>query len=141
MQRRFRPLISALVLFAYAVVGVGTVHADLLCVGADGHVAFAGPAGDDWCHDKTASSESSPAPLSRIADRGASTECTDLVLPGRTALKIQEQGAETGPLLFAWIDVALLGSPATVVNCVPAVDLGASFARTLTSHRTTVLLI
>ncbi|WP_233578886.1 hypothetical protein [Tautonia sociabilis] len=125
----------------YAVVGVGAVHAELLCVGADGHVAFAGPAGDDRCHGESTPSDTSGVQAARIADRAASADCTDLVLPGRTALKIQEPGLEVGPLVLARVIAAIAPTAVALPKCAPTVDVGASLARTLTSHRTTILLI
>src|SRR5690606_20844105 len=140
MQRRFRSFISALAVFCYAVVGVGAVHADMLCLGADGHLALAGPAGDDRCHDESARSKLSGDPVAWIAERGSATDCIDFVLPGRTVLKTQEPTVGTGPVILAWVIAAMVPPAPTLARSVPTHDVGASRARTLSSHRTTILL-
>jgi hypothetical protein len=142
MSHRFRSIISALAVLVYATVGVVAVHAETLCVGSDGHIAFEGPAGGDDCHGATVEDPSCDA---MSAPSGVDAVCcTDFALPGRTALKAKDSPAFVADqvVLVAWFLAEIIpsdgwGFPARA----PAFDERATSSRTRTSHQTAVLLI
>jgi len=136
MKHRIRSVISALAVLVYASVGVVAVHAEVLCVGVDGHVAFDGPAGSDDCHG-----ESSHGSLATLG--GDESRCTDFALPGRTALKAADNrdALANQSIIVVWVLFENFPSEPTFPVRAPAFDGRADSARTLTSHQTAILLI
>lgn len=140
MSRRFRSAISALAILVYAVVAVGAVHAESLCLGSDGHIAFEGPAGGDDCHDNAVTLDSPVSSDQAIGVEGP--DCVDFALPGRTVLKAQEsQVGKVCQFRVAWFLFENAPTDATFPARIPSNDCRAMSARTLTSHRTALLLI
>ena len=139
MRHRIRSLISALAVLVYATAGVVGVPAEMLCIGTDGHIGFEGAAGTDDCHGGTVPGESSHVELSGTDE----VCCTDFALPGRAALKAKDSLSALvhRPVVFVWAFFENIPSEATFPARAPAFDVGASFARTLTSHQTAILLI
>lgn len=142
MNHRIRSVISSLTVIVYATVSVLTVHAETICVGSDGHIAFEGSAGGDDCHGVT---DEDPTCHSMIAPSGLNeTCCTDFALPGRTVLKAKDsQTFQANPaVLVAWfLAKEILLDKLVLSNSAPVFDERAASARTRTSHQTVVLLI
>jgi len=141
MRHRIRSVISALAVLVFATAGVLSVHAEVLCVGTDGHIGFEGPAMSDDCHGGPVESHS---PHETVATLGMEEECcTDFALPGRTAFKAKDlqNALATPPLFVVWAHFENFPSEATFPVLAPAFNIGAITARTLTSHQTAILLI
>lgn len=141
MRHRIRSLISALAVLVYASAGVLAVHAEVLCVGTDGHIGFDGPAMSDDCHGGPLERKS---PHEKVATLGMEEACcTDFALPGRTALKAKDlqNHLANPPLFVVWALFENIPSEATFPVRAPALDGSANSARTLTSHQTAILLI
>ena len=142
MMHRIRSVISALAVLVYTTVGAVAVHAEMLCVGSDGHIGFEGPAGGDDCHGATVEGPSGHV-MSALS--GSDEECcVDFALPGRTVLKAKDSQSSvaTQVVIVAWFLVENLpfdglGFPARA----PVFDERATFAQARTSHRTVILLI
>ena len=138
MGHAIRFLISSLVVLVYATAAVVGVHAEMLCIGTDGHIAFEGAAGTDDCHGETAQGGSSHMALSDIDEAC----CTDFALPGRAALKAKDSpNVLVYPLVVVWTFFRNVPSEATFPVSVTTFDARASSARTLTSHQSAILLI
>jgi hypothetical protein len=110
-----------LAVLVYAIVSVVAVHAETLCIGSDGHIAFEGAAGGDDCHGATLED-----PLRHAMSN--ETDSRVFVAP---------------PIVFvAWF---LMGNTPSVELHISARDAvfdeRATSAQTRMAHRTAILLI
>ena len=142
MRHRIRSVTSALAVLVYATMSVVAVHAETLCVGSDGHIAFEGPAGGDDCHGVTVEGPSCHA---MSAPSGLEEACCiDFALPGRTVLKAIDSQAFVANqvVLVAWFLVENIPFDELCFPArAPVFDERATSARTRTSHQTVILLI
>jgi hypothetical protein len=140
MHNRIRSATSALAVLVYAIVSVVAVHAETLCIGSDGHIAFEGAAGGDDCHGATLEDPLRHA----MSTPSGLDDCIDIALSGRTALNETDSRVFVAPpmVFVAWF---LMGNTPSVELHISARDAvfdeRATSAQTRMAHRTAILLI
>ena len=141
MKGPFHSIVSLLVVFVYTVVSMGTAQAELLCIGGDGHIAIEGPAERDKCHGEPLLFAPASDPVVRLSGGGEGTECVDFALLGKARCKTRELRVKAEPAAIAWLRTQGLPPTALLPGRARECDIRAPYARSLTSHRTTILLI